>query len=112
MHFLVAFALKIHLLLKFLLEPKIKLTSASAAVWTGNHCILSAYLVGPLAEECDVLPVEGDWLGAGEAALAPAAHVLHARLHLPQVPVLRHRPHPRHARHELRVRLVQLPPEM
>ena len=32
MHFLVAFTLKIHLLLKFLLEPQIKLTSTSAAV--------------------------------------------------------------------------------
>ena len=32
MHFLVAFALKIHLLLKFWLETQIKLTSASAAV--------------------------------------------------------------------------------
>ena len=34
MHFLVAFALKIQLVLKFLLEPQIKLTSASAAVCT------------------------------------------------------------------------------
>ena len=33
MRLLVAFALKIHLLLKFLLEPQIKLTSTSAAVW-------------------------------------------------------------------------------
>ena len=33
MHFLVAFTLKIHLLIEFLLEPQIKLTSASAAVW-------------------------------------------------------------------------------
>ena len=34
MYFLVAFALKIHLLLKFLLETKIKPTSASGAVCT------------------------------------------------------------------------------
>ena len=32
-HFLVAFALKVHPLLKFWLETKIKLTSASGAVW-------------------------------------------------------------------------------
>ena len=42
MHFLVAFALNIHLLLKFLLEPKIELTSASAAV-----CLVSPSLGPP-----------------------------------------------------------------
>ena len=36
MHFLVAFALKIHLLLEFWLETQIKLTSASASVWLKN----------------------------------------------------------------------------
>ena len=51
MHFLVAFALKIHLLLEFWLETQIKLTSPSAAVCHMNDLI---WPLKPLQEKPDL----------------------------------------------------------